>query len=102
MNNYSHEMLVLEKKIIKLINNLKENHLMLNQLKTQLSDLKTIEKSLSTKLNILKNQNHSLQIANNLLGGVEGKNITKTKINRLIKQVEDCIIHITEIKNDEP
>lgn len=101
MNNYSNEILVLEKKIIKLINNLKENHLMLNQLKTKLSELKTIENSLSTKLNILESQNHSLQIANNLLGGVEGKNVTKKKINKLIKQVEDCIIHITEIKNDE-
>ena len=45
----------------------------------------------------LQKENKSLKIANNLLGSNEGKSQTKTKINGLIKEVDDCINQLSEM-----
>ena len=88
---------VLEEKIIGLLNKLKENHLIL--VKQEESQLILLEKnkSLEDKIMLLQKENKSLKIANNLLGSNEGKSQTKTKINGLIKEVNDCINQLSEM-----
>ena len=54
-------------------------------------------KSLEDKIMLLRKENKSLKIANNLLGSNEGKSQTKTKINGLIKEVDDCINQLSEM-----
>jgi len=100
MNNYTKTILVLEEKVILLINKLKENHLDLDRLIKKTDELKSNDKLLKIKLAVLEEQNNSLMIANNLLGSNENKAITKRKINKLIKDVEGCIFQLSEIKNE--
>ena len=42
-------------------------------------------------------ENKSLKIANNLLGSNEGTQATKSKINSLIREVENCIQQVSEM-----
>ena len=97
MNKKSSLIEVLEEKIIGLLNKLKENHLIL--IKQEESQLILLEKnkSLEDKIMLLQKENKSLKIANNLLGSNEGKSQTKTKINGLIKEVNDCINQLSEM-----
>ena len=97
MNKKSSLIEVLEEKIIGLLNKLKENHLIL--VKQEESQLILLEKnkSLEDKIMLLQEENKSLKIANNLLGSNEGKSQTKTKINGLIKEVDDCINQLSEM-----
>ena len=94
MNNFD----VLEERIVQLLNKLKENHLMINKLQTE--NLQFEQKSSLQKIKILelKKENESLKMANSLLGSKESKAITKRKINSLIKEVEFCIHHLSEIR----
>ncbi len=97
MENKPSGLFNLESKVIELLNKLKANHLEMRTLKEQnelLSDQKT---TLETELKVLKEENKSLKIANNLLGSNEGKTQTKAKINSLIKEVDYCISRITEL-----
>ena len=68
MDNYSKNISVLEKKLILLLNKLKENHLELNKMSIKLNDYKQNELELKNKFIKIKNENNSLKIANNLLG----------------------------------
>jgi len=92
--------LLLEEKVVKLLNKLKENHLNINQLLEKTKFLESNQELLKNKLAALEKQNKSLKIANNILGSNEGKAITKRKINNLINEVESCIFKLSEIKND--
>tara|TARA_B100000780_G_scaffold26037_1_gene16489 strand:+ start:1561 stop:1863 length:303 start_codon:yes stop_codon:yes gene_type:complete len=100
MNNYTKTTLLLEEKVVKLLNKLKENHLNINQLLEKTKFLESNQELLKNKLAALEKQNKSLKIANNILGSNEGKAITKRKINNLINEVESCIFKLSEIKND--
>jgi len=100
MSNYIKTILVLEEKIISLLNRLKENHLNLDRLIKKTDELKSNEELLKIKLVALEEQNKSLMITNNLLGSNENKAIAKRKINKLIKEVEGCIFQLSEIKNE--
>tara|TARA_A100001011_G_scaffold400858_1_gene520020 strand:+ start:10325 stop:10621 length:297 start_codon:yes stop_codon:yes gene_type:complete len=88
---------VLEEKIISLLNKLKENHLSLINYRQSEINLLQKNKSLNENILLLKEENKSLKIANNLLGSKEGKTQTKTKINRLIREVDYCIQNLSEI-----
>ena len=88
---------VLEEKIIGLLNKLKENHLILVKQEESQMILLEKNKSLEDKIMLLQKENKSLKIANNLLGSNEGKSQTKTKINGLIKEVDDCINQLSEM-----
>ena len=57
-----------------------------------------INKILKKKLLNLEEENKSLKIANNLLGSKDDKSFTKIKINNLIKEVDQCIQHLSEIE----
>lgn len=97
MNQKTSSLVILEAKIIELLNKLKENHLDLQTLREQNSLLENEKKELKSSLQLLKEENQSLTIANNLLGSNEGNTKTKSKINSLIKEVDYCIAQITEM-----
>ena len=99
MNKYNETISVLEEKLITLINRLKENHLNIDQLTKKSKILETNEVTLKIKIAELEKQNKSLIIANKMLGGKEGKAITKRKIDKLISEVEGCIFQLSEIRN---
>jgi benzoyl-CoA reductase/2-hydroxyglutaryl-CoA dehydratase subunit BcrC/BadD/HgdB len=97
MNHKTSSLVILEAKIIELLNKLKENHLDLKTLREQNTLLENEKKELKSSLQLLKEENQSLTIANNLLGSNEGNTQTKSKINSLIKEVDYCIAQITEM-----
>ena len=98
MDNYSKNISVLEKKLILLLNKLKENHLELNKMSMRLNDYKLNEQELKNKFIKIKNENNSLKIANNLLGNSESKTYTKRKINKIINEIDKCINSLSDIK----
>lgn len=98
MNQKTSKMIVLEEKIIGLLNKLKENHLSLNKYIDSNESLTDQNKILKKKLLNLEEENKSLKIANNLLGSKEEKSFTKIKISNLIKEVDQCIQHLSELE----
>ena len=94
MNNFD----VLEEKIVQLLNKLKDNHLLINNLKNEVQELEQSNVGFKTQISQLRSDNDSLKIANSLLGSKESKAISKRKINSLIKEVDFCINHLSEIK----
>ena len=60
MNNFD----VLEERIVQLLNKLKENHLLINQLETDNQDLEQESSSLKTRISELKKENQSLKMVN--------------------------------------
>ena len=94
MNNFD----VLEERIVQLLNKLKENHLLINKLKTENQQFEQESISFKTQISELKKENESLKMANSLLGSNESKAITKRKINSLIKEVDFCIHQLSEIR----
>jgi len=89
---------VLEEKIVQLLNKLKENHLLINQLKATNLELEQASNSMKSQVSELKMENDSLKMANSLLGSKESKAIAKRKINSLIKEVDFCIQQLSEVR----
>ena len=98
MSDKNQNLIVLEEKIIILINRLKQNYLDIKNLSDELEKLSVIKKELDSNILLLKEENKSLKIANNLLGSKDGNVITKNKIKSIIKEVDSCINLITDIK----
>ena len=98
MSDKNQNLIVLEQKIILLINRLKQNYLDIKNLSDELEKLSVIKKELDSNILLLKEENKSLKIANNLLGSKDGNVITKNKIKSIIKEVDSCINLITDIK----
>ena len=98
MSDKNQNLIVLEDKIVLLINKLKQNYLDIKNLSDELEKLSLIKKELDKEILLIKEENKSLKIANNLLGSKEGNVITKNKINSIIKEVDSCINLITDIK----
>ena len=89
---------ILEEKIVHLLNKLKDNHFLINKLKIESQELEESNLDFKTQISLLKSENDSLKIANSLLGSKESKAISKRKINSLIREVDFCINHLSEIK----
>ena len=98
MTEINQNIIVLEEKVAMLINRLKQNYLDIKNLSDELDKLSSIKKELDKDMLLLKEENKSLKITNNLLGSKEGNVITKNKINSIIKEVDSCINLITYIK----
>lgn len=98
MSDKNQNLIVLEEKIILLINRLKQNYLDIKNLSDELEKLSVIKKELDSNILLLKEENKSLKITNNLLGSKDGNIITKNKIKSIIKEVDSCINLITDIK----
>ena len=90
-------LVLLEERIIQLLNKLKENHLLISQLSEEKQGLEKQNLDFKEKVSHLKSENESLKVANSLLGSEESKAVTKRKINSLIKEVDFCIYQLTEI-----
>ena len=97
MSDKNQNLIVLEDKIVLLINKLKQNYLDIKNLSDELEKLSLIKKELDKEILLIKEENKSLKIANNLLGSKEGNVITKNKIKSIIKEVDSCINLITDI-----
>ena len=89
---------ILEEKIVELLNKLKDNHFLINKLKIESQELEESNLDFKTQISRLKSENDSLKVANSLLGSKESKAISKRKINSLIRDVDFCINHLSEIK----
>lgn len=89
---------VLEEKIVQLLNKLKDNHFLINKLKNEVQELEESKVDFKAQISQLKLDNDSLKIVNSLIGSKESKAISKRKINSLIKEVDFCINHLSEIK----
>jgi hypothetical protein len=98
MTEINQNIIVLEEKVALLINRLKQNYLDIKNLSDELDKLSSIKKELDKDMLLLKEENKSLKITNNLLGSKEGNLTTKNKINSIIKEVDSCINLITDIK----
>ena len=98
MTEINQNIIVLEEKVAMLINRLKQNYLDIKNLSDELDKLSSIKKELDKDMLLLKEENKSLKITNNLLGSKEGNLTTKNKINSIIKEVDSCINLITDIK----
>tara|TARA_B110001454_G_C12611336_1_gene388818 strand:- start:650 stop:946 length:297 start_codon:yes stop_codon:yes gene_type:complete len=98
MSEKNENIIVLEEKVVLLINRMKQNYLDIKNLSEELENLSLIKRELDKDLLLLKEENKSLKIANNLLGSKEGNVMTKNKINSIIKEVDSCINLITDIK----
>jgi FtsZ-binding cell division protein ZapB len=94
MNNFD----VLERRIVQLLNKLKENHLLINELQTENQQFNQESISLKKQISDLKGENESLKMTNSLLGSKESKAFTKRKINSLIKEVDFCIHQFSEVR----
>ena len=90
-------LVLLEERIVQLLNKLKENHLLISRLSEEKQGLEKQNLDFKKKVSHLKSENESLKVVNSLLGSEESKAVTKRKINRLIKEVDFCIHQLTEI-----
>jgi hypothetical protein len=90
-------LVLLEERIVQLLNKLKENYLLISQLSEEKQGLEKQNLDFKEKVSHLKSENESLKVANSLLGSEESKAVTKRKINSLIKEVDFCIHQLTKI-----
>ena len=81
----------IEKNVILLLNKLKDNYLLIQSLQSKLKELESSNSNFIEEINLLKQKNKSLSLANSLLGSDENKRDTKDKINSLIKEIDTCL-----------
>lgn len=81
----------IEKNVILLLNKLKDNYLLIQSLQSKLKELEFRDSNFVEEINLLKQKNKSLSLANSLLGNDENKRDTKDKINSLIKEIDTCL-----------
>ena len=81
----------IEKNVILLLNKLKDNYLLIQSLQSKLKELESSNSNFIEEVNLLKQKNKSLSLANSLLGSNENKGDTKNKINSLIKEIDTCL-----------
>ena len=81
----------IEKNVILLLNKLKDNYLLIQSLQSKLKELESSNSNFIEEINLLKQKNKSLSLANSLLGSDENKGDTKDKINSLIKEIDRCL-----------
>lgn len=66
------------------------------ELQTQLNAQQSMIRELKDKLELLDNDNQNLKTVNAMLGSDEYKRETKLKINSLIKEIDQCIVQLSE------
>ena len=91
MNHSEKYVREIETNVVLLLNKLKDNYLLIQSLKSKLKESESNNLNFNEEINLLKQKNKSLSVANSLLGSDENKLETKEKINSLIKDIETCI-----------
>ena len=79
--------------LVEKLNRLKDEN---EQLKQEASHLKSENSSLQLELGEVKKQNQALKNVNALLGSSDFKNQTKKKIDRLVREIDQCIIELND------
>ncbi len=69
-----------------------ENQQLLEKSQKLVQDVHTHQESVSA----IENKYESLKVANAMVGGKEDKHSTKLKINTLIREIDKCILQLSE------
>ena len=86
----------LEQRILKLLQlqeNLKQEHL---KLKEEIAEYQQKISSHEAEIATWHEQYETLKVANSLLGSDDNKRETKLKINALIREIDNCIVQLSE------
>jgi len=86
----------LENKVSKLLHNyeiLKQKNLLLEE---KLAVQESNQAKIKAELTSLEQENQTLKAANAMLGSNEHKRETKLKINSLIREIDQCIVQLSE------
>ena len=86
----------LEDKIEKLLQNYKKLEQRQRNLQEELASLRSEKQELQESLEASENRVQTLKAANALLGSNDYKKETKLKINSLIREIDQCIVHLSE------
>lgn len=87
---------VLENRIVKLLQNHKKLEQKQEDLQEELIKLKAEKEQLQNDLQASENRVQTLKAANALLGSNDYKKETKLKINGLIREIDQCIVQLSE------
>lgn len=96
MSNLYEIVNLLDNKLIKLLqkhDNLQRNNKQLLQEKSKLEQQLLQQHQL---INDLEQNHESLKIANAIVGSKEDKHLTKLKINTLIREIDKCIVQLSD------
>ncbi|MHA6280681.1 hypothetical protein ACXYMT_10910 [Salinimicrobium sp. CAU 1759] len=86
----------LEGRVEKLLQNYKKLEQSQQNLQEELTSLRTQNQELQESLEASENRVQTLKAANALLGSNDYKKETKLKINSLIREIDQCIVHLSE------
>lgn len=87
---------ILEGRIGELLQKHKELEQKLQHLQEELIQVQAEKQELQNGLKVSENRVQTLKAANALLGSNEYKKETKLKINGLIREIDQCIVHLSE------
>ena len=87
---------ILEGRIGELLQKHKELEQKQQYLQEELTQLQAEKQELQNGLEASENRVQTLKAANALLGSNEYKKETKLKINGLIREIDQCIVHLSE------
>lgn len=87
---------VLENRIVKLLQNHKDLEQKQENLQEELNKLRAEKEQLQNDLQASENRVQTLKAANALLGSNDYKKETKLKINGLIREIDQCIVQLSE------
>ncbi len=96
MNNLFQIVNLLEVKLSKLLRQytvLQQENKKLLQLKSELEEQL---KQQHQQFNDLEKKHESLRVANAMVGSKEDKHVTKLKINTLIREIDKCIVQLSD------
>lgn len=79
--------------LLQKFNELEQKHEVLQE---ELTNIKAEKQELQNSLEASENRVQTLKAANALLGSNEYKKETKLKINGLIREIDQCIVHLSE------
>lgn len=79
--------------LLQKFNELEQKHEVLQE---ELTTIKAEKQELQNSLEASENRVQTLKAANALLGSNEYKKETKLKINGLIREIDQCIVHLSE------
>lgn len=87
---------ILEGRIEKLLQNYNKLEQRQQNLQEELATLRAEKQELQESLETSENRVQTLKAANALLGSNDYKKETKLKINSLIREIDQCIVHLSE------
>ena len=87
---------ILENRIVKLLQKHRNLEQKQESLQEELNELKAEKEQLQNDLQASENRVQTLKAANALLGSNDYKKETKLKINGLIREIDQCIVQLSE------